>query len=76
MELRAGFAADLPTQVYRCTLVTRKVTEEYELRITQSRRIRARAIYLIVQDFEEINIEHLQMVEARLQILKRGCRKD
>tara|TARA_B100000579_G_scaffold317114_1_gene266672 strand:+ start:384 stop:512 length:129 start_codon:yes stop_codon:yes gene_type:complete len=33
------------------------VTEDYELSIRQARRMIAKAIYLIVQDFEEINIE-------------------
>ena len=31
VELRAGFAADLPAQGHSCTVVTSRVTEEYEL---------------------------------------------
>ena len=30
MELRAGFAADLLAQGHSCTVVTTRVTEEYE----------------------------------------------
>ena len=31
MELRAGFAADLLAKGHSCTVVTTRVTEEYEL---------------------------------------------
>ena len=56
MELRAGFAADLLAQGHSCTVVTTKVFEEYELSRRQARRMKANAMDLIVQDFEEINI--------------------
>ena len=66
MELRAGFAADLFAQGHSCTVVTTRVTEEYELSRRQARRITAKAMDLIVQDFEEINIERPQMVAKLL----------
>ena len=76
MELRAGFAADLFAQGHSCTVVTTRVTEEYELSIRQALIITAKAMDLIVQDFEEINIERPQMV-AKLPVnQKRGCKKD
>ena len=56
MELRAGFSADLLTQGHICTVASILVTEEYELSRRQARRITAKAMDLIVQDFEEINI--------------------
>ena len=59
MELRTGFAADLLAQGHSCTVVTTRVTEEYKLSRRQARRITAKAMDLIVQDFEEINIERL-----------------
>jgi len=42
------------------------VTEEYKLSRRQARSITAKAMGLIVQDFEEINIERLQMVAKLL----------
>ena len=57
MELRAAFAADLLAQGHSCTVVTTRVTEEYELSRRQARRITAMAMDLIVKDFEEINFE-------------------
>ena len=62
MELRVGFAADLLAQDHSCTVETTRLTEEYELRIRQARRITAKAMGLIVQNFEESNIERPQMV--------------
>ena len=62
MEWRAGFAANLLAQEHSCTVLTTRVTEEYELSRGQARRIRTKAMDLIVQDFEEINIERPQMV--------------
>ena len=58
MELRAGFAADLLAQGHSCTVVTTRVTEEYELSRRQARRITAKAMDLIVQDFEERRYVH------------------
>mgnify|MGYP003324856881 CR=1 FL=1 len=58
MELRADFAADLPAQGHSCTVVTTRVTEEYELCRRQARRITAKAMDLIVQDFEERKYVH------------------
>ena len=75
MELRAGFAADLLAQGHSCTVVTTRVTEEYELSRRQARRITAKAMDLIVQDFEEINIERPQMVAKLLVNLEQGMQK-
>ena len=51
MELRAGFAADILAQGHCCKVVTTRVTEEYKLSRRQARRITAKAMDLIVQDF-------------------------
>ena len=75
MELRAGFAADLLAQGHSCTVVTTRVTEEYKLSRRQARRITAKAIDLIVQDFEEINIERPQMVAKLIVTLEQGMQK-
>ena len=56
MELRTGFADDLLAQTHSCTVLTIRLTEEYELSTRQDRRNIAKAMDLIVQDFEEINI--------------------
>jgi glycerol dehydrogenase-like iron-containing ADH family enzyme len=75
MELRAGFAADLLAKGHSCTVVTTQVTEEYKLSKRQARRITAMAIDLIVQDFEEINIERPQMVAKLIVTLEQGMQK-
>ena len=75
MESRAGFAADLLAQGHSCTVVTTRVTEEYELSRRQARRITAKAMDLIVQDFEEINIERPQMVAKLIVTLEQGMQK-
>ena len=76
MELRAGFAADLLAQGHSCTVVTTRVADdEYELSRRQARRITAKAMDLIVQDFEEINIERPQMVAKLLVNLEQGMQK-
>ena len=75
MEVRAGFAADLLAQGHSCTVVTTRVTEEYELSRRQARRITAKAMDLIVQDFEEINIERPQIVAKLLVNLEQGMQK-
>ena len=66
MELRAGFAADLLAQGHSCTVVTTRVTEEYQLSWRQARRIFAAGMSLIVKDFDEINVERPQMVAKLL----------
>jgi len=76
MELRAGFAADLLAQGHSCTVVTTRVAEDYELSRSQAQRITAKAMDLIVQDFEEINLERPQMVAKLLVNLEQGSRKD
>ena len=75
MELRAGFAADLLAQGHICTVVTTRVTEEYDLSRRQARRITAKAMDLIVQVFEEINIERPQMVAKLLVNLEQSMQK-
>ena len=75
MELRAGFAADLLAQGHSCTVVTTRVTEEYELSRRQARRITSKAMDFIVQDFEEINIERTQMVAKLIVNVKQGMQK-
>ena len=69
MELRAGFAADLLAQGHSCTVVTTRVTEEYELSRRQARRITTKAMNLIVQDFGGSKIERPQMVATLVFIL-------
>ena len=75
MELRAGFAADLLAKGHSCTVVTTRVTGEYELSRRQARKITAKAMDLIVQDFEEINIERPKMVAKLLVNLEQGMQK-
>jgi hypothetical protein len=72
MELRAGFAAELLAQGHSCTVVTTRVTDEHELSRRQARRITAKAMDLIVQDFEKINIERSQMVAKLIVTLEQG----
>ena len=73
--IKGRFAADLLAQGHSCTVVTTRVTEEYELSRRQARRITAKAMDLIVQDFEEINIERPQMVAKLLVNLEQGMQK-
>ena len=75
MELRTGFAADLLAQGHSCTVVTTRVTEEYALSRRQARRITAKAMDLIVQDFEEINIERPQMFAKLFVYFEQGMQK-
>ena len=51
------------------------MAEEYELSRRQARRITAKAMDLIVQDFEEINIERPQMVAKLIVTLEQGMQK-
>ena len=75
MELRTGEAASMLAQGHSCTVVTTGVTEEYELSRRQARRITAKAMDLIVQDFEEINLERPQMVAKLLVNLEQAMQK-
>ena len=75
MEIRAGFAADLLAQGHSCTVITTRVTEEYELSRRQARRITAKAMDLIGQDFEEIYIERPQKVAKLLVTLEQSMQK-
>jgi len=51
------------------------VTEEYELSRRQARRITAKVIDLIVEDFEKINLELPQMVAKLIVTLEQGMQK-
>ncbi len=75
MALRAGFSDDLLAQGHSCTVVTTRVAEEYELSRRQARRITAKAMDLIIKDFEEINIERPQMEAILLVNLEKGMQK-
>ena len=57
MELRAGFASDLLAEGQSCTVVMTRATEVEELSRRQARRITTKAMDLIVEEFEEINIQ-------------------
>ncbi len=52
------------------------MTEEYELSRRQYRRITTKATNLIVQEFEEINIERPQMVAKLLVNYEQGMQKE
>ena len=75
MQLRTGEAVSMLAQGHSCTVVTTRVSEEYALSRRQARRIPAKAMDLIVQDFEEINIEWPQMVAKLLVNLEQGMQK-
>ena len=75
MELRAGEAASMLAQGHSCTVTTTEMSEKYGLSRRQARRITAKAMDLIVQDFEEINIERPQMVAKLLVNLEQGMQK-
>ena len=51
------------------------MNEEYALSRRQARRITSKAMDLIVQDFEEINIERPQMVAKLLLNREQGMQK-
>ena len=75
MELRTGEAASMLAQGHNCTVTTTEMAEKYGLSRRQARRITAKAMDLIVQDFEEINIERPQMVEKLVVNLEQGMQK-
>ena len=75
MELRAGFAADLLALGHSCTVITTEMAEKYGLSRRQAKRITAKALDLIVQDFEEINLERPKMVAKLLVNLELGMQK-
>ncbi len=75
VELRADFAADLLAQGHSCTVTKTELSKKYGLSRRQARRIKANAMGLIVQDFEEINIERPQMVANLLVTLEQGMQK-
>ena len=75
MELCTGEAASMLAQGHSCTVTTTEMSEKYGLSRRQARRITAKAMDLIVQDFEEINIERPQMVAKQLVNLEQGMQK-
>ena len=75
MELRTGFAGDLLAQGHSCALVTTRVTEEYELSRRLARRIISKEMDLIIQNFEEINIERPQMLANNLVNLEQAMQQ-
>ena len=75
MEVRTSKAAELLAIGHSATVVTTQVAEIYGLSRRQARRITAKAMDLIVQDFEEINIERPQMVAKLLVNLEQGMQK-
>ena len=76
MELRTGEAALMLAKGHSCTVTTTEMSEKYGLSRRQTRRITAaREMDLIVQDFEEINIERPQMVAKLLVTLEQGMQK-
>ena len=75
MELRVGFAVDLLAQGQSRTVLTTRVTEKYALSRRQARRITAKTMELIVQDFEEIYIERPQTVAKLLVTLEQSMQK-
>ena len=62
MEVRTSKAAELLAIGHSATVVTTQVAEIYGLSRRQARRICSAGIDLIVQDFEEINLERPQMM--------------
>ena len=75
MELRTGEAASMLAQGHSCTVTTTEMADKYGLSRRQARRITAKAMDLIVQDFEELNIEWPQMVAKLLVNLEQGMQK-
>ena len=75
MELRTGEAASMLAKGHSCTVTTTEMAEKYGLSRRQARRITAKAMDLIVQDFEEINLERPQMVAKLLVNLEQGMQK-
>ena len=75
MELRTGEVASMLAQSHNCTVTTTEMAEKYGLSRRQARRITAKVMDLIVQDFEEINIERPQMVAKLIVTLEQGMQK-
>ena len=57
MELRTGEASSILAQGHSCTVTTTEMAQKQVLNRRQAMRITVKAMDLIVQDFEEINIE-------------------
>tara|TARA_B100000965_G_C19492634_1_gene713722 strand:+ start:923 stop:1120 length:198 start_codon:yes stop_codon:yes gene_type:complete len=58
MGLRTIEAASMLPKAHSCTFSTTEMAEKYALSRRQAKRITARAMDLIVQDFEEIKISY------------------
>ena len=74
-ELRAGHAAELLAKGHSTTAVTSQMAEIYGLSRRQARRICSAGIDLIVQDFEEINLERPQMVATLVVNLQEAIQR-
>ena len=75
MELRMGEAASMLAQGHSCTVTTTEMAEKYGLSRRQARRITAKAMDLIVQDFEELIIKRPQIVAKRRVNLEQALQK-
>ncbi|WP_269606502.1 hypothetical protein [Prochlorococcus marinus] len=75
MELSTDEAAPILAQGHSCTVIKAEMPQKYGLSRRQARRITAKAMDLIVQDFDEINIERPQMVAKLLVNLEQGMQK-
>ena len=72
MDLRSSEAAAMMAKGSSCTVITTHMAEKYKLSRRQARRITARGMDVIVQDFEEINIERPFMVAKLVTNLEEG----
>ena len=74
-ELRASHAADLLAKGHSSTAVTTQVAEIYGLSRRQARRITSAGIDLIVEDFEQIDLQRPQMVATLVVNLQEAIQK-
>ena len=75
LDARTSKAAELLAKGHSATTVTSEVAEIYGISKRQARRVTAAGMDMIVQDFDEINIERPQMVAKLLVNLEQGMQK-
>lgn len=75
MDARYSKAAELLAKGHSATTVTSQVAEIYGISRRQARRVTAAGMSLIVEDFDEINIERPQMVATLIVNLQEGMQK-
>ena len=75
MKLRTDEAASMLAKSHNCTVTTTEMSKKYGLSRRQAMRISSKAMDLIVQDFEEINVKRTQMVAKLLVNLEQGMQK-